>query len=46
MNKIRTIALRWSGVIAALALLVAKFSSGVTCSFTAYQPKMPDQLKK
>lgn len=46
MSKIRTMALRWSGVIAALALLVAKFSAGVTCSFTAYQPKMPEQLKK
>lgn len=46
MNKIRTMALRWSGVLAALALLVAKFSVGVTCSFTAYQPEMPAQLKK
>lgn len=46
MNKIHTFVLRWSGIIAALALLVANFSSGVTCTFTAYQPKMPEQLKK
>lgn len=46
MNKIRVMAFKWSGVIAALALLVAKFSCGVTCTFTAYQPKMPAQLKK
>lgn len=46
MNKIRILALRWGGFIAALALVVANFSSGVTCTFTAYQPKMPDQLKK
>lgn len=46
MNKIRNMVLRWSGVIAALALLTANFSSGVTCTFTAYQPIMPEQLKK
>lgn len=45
MTKLRTMALKWSGVIAALALIVASHSAGITCTFTAYQPKMPDQLK-
>lgn len=45
MKKFRTLALKWSGVVAALALMVATYSAGITCTFTAYQPKMPDQLK-
>ena len=45
MRRIRVIAIKWGSLLAALALMVAKFSVGVTCSFTAYQPKVPDQLK-
>jgi cyclic lactone autoinducer peptide len=46
MKKIRTLSLKWSGAIAALALVVATLSTGITCCFTAYQPELPEQLKQ
>lgn len=46
MKKIRNLAVRWSGVFAALALILAVSSAGATCIFTSYQPEMPEVLKK
>lgn len=46
MSFIRKMSLKWGSLIAALALLIATGTVGATCYFTAYQPKMPEQLKK
>ena len=45
MKTIRNFALKWGGTIAALALVIATYSAGATCIFTAYQPNMPEQLR-
>ena len=46
MKKVRKLMLKWGSTIAALALIVATYSAGTTCLFTAYQPRIPDALKK
>lgn len=46
MKKIRNFSVKWSGVFAALALMIAVGSAGATCIFTSYQPEIPEVLRK
>lgn len=46
MKKIHNFAVRWSGLFAALALMIAVGSAGSTCIFTSYQPELPERLHK
>ena len=46
MDKLHELALGCSSAIANLAMWLASYSASVTCTFTAYQPKMPEQLKR
>lgn len=46
MDKFYALATGCSNAIATLAMMIASYSANVTCTFTAYQPKLPDQLKK
>ena len=46
MTKIHKLVMKWGTFVAAGALMIATSSVGTTCYFTAYQPELPEQLKK
>jgi len=46
MTQLKKVILRFSGVLASLALMLTSMNVNTTCMYLAYQPELPEGAEK